>query len=484
LAEITETKLPKTKPAKTKTAPASKKDEIPKAVSFFDRMAAIEKADWGTRAKVKVYRLEPLIDQIRVSGQKYIAIYEEALTEERLKQDCGSGRYRLYLTFKGPTDFDKEIDSIEIELLDPHYPPKIPAGAWLDDPRNKKWAWAKPMLESKEQQPAAPSLNGLADTLRAVKEILPPQGKGAEEVLNTIRAVKEMTPIPPPATQDSTLTAIVELVKTQNTTAQAALTAAQERADKLLMQLIESRKGSGLETFKGVLTEIKDVFGVGSLKDLFTMGKDAVSDQITRHRRTDWMDILQTATPKVMDLLQPFAMVIGQNLMARAATTGAPGGVVANPGMQGAPPAATGQPSAAAPGLPPPAPANGQPANFQAIAQAIGQIAQPLLNYIRQDAPIEELGQDFASWIYDGFGPEPQERIRTLGVQNLVMVLRNNPIWHDKGPRGDQPSLAELGPKVDHFLTAFLAWKPEEDGPEEEEEEPAQTNLAAEVFGS
>jgi hypothetical protein len=467
-----------------KQGQAGKKDEIPKAISFFDRMGSIDKADWGTRAKVKIYRLEPLIDQIRISGQKYIAIYEEALTEERIKQDCGSGRYRLYLTFKGPTnEIDKEIDSVELELLDPHYPPKIPAGAWLDDPRNKKWEWARAMLESKTPQPNGASLGGLADTLRAVKEILPVQ-KGAEEVLNTIRAVKEMTPTPAPATQDATLTAIVELVKAQNLTAQNALAAAQERADKLLFKLLENdnKKTTGFDTFKSVLNEVKEVFGVSALKDLFTVGKDAVSEVAKgRSKMSGWMEFIQPAIPSIAEFLKPFGMAIAQNMIIKA--------------QQQNPPAQPQPPGGTTPQLQPgqqqqqpPPQTSGHESNPGLVA-FLSQIAQPLLNYVRMETDnVSELGGDFASWLYDGYGPDPQAMARQVGVQNLIVVLRGTPLWINKGPQNNLPSLAELGPKIEQFLNGFLSWNPPED--EEESNEQGQhvngapVDLSAEVFGS
>jgi hypothetical protein len=465
------TETPKTKAKKAgrnaKSVLPQKKDAIPKSMTFFDRMAGIEKADWGTRAKVKVYRIEPITDQIRVTGQKYIAIYEEAITEERLKQDCGSGRYRLYLTFKAPTELDKEIDMIELDVLDPHYPPKIPAGAWLDDPRNKKWEWARAMIETKEQQQAAgPSLNGLADTLRAVKEILPAPQK-ASEVLDTIRAVKEMSPTPPPATQDATLTAIVELVKAQNLQAQTALNAAQERADKLLFQLLDNKKGTGLETFKGVLTEIKDVFGVGSLKDLFSMGKEAVSEVTKgRSRMSGWMEFVQPALPAIVDFIKPFGMAIAQNMVIKAQQNGAQ-----------LPPAAAqpqAQPQQPNPGL----------------MAFIGRVGEPLLNYIRMEADPAELGNDFASWLYDGFGPVLQTNARQIGSQNLVMIFRGTPLWVDKGADGKQTSLAEMQPtRIEQFVNSFLAWNPPADDEDEETEQQhgvngAPVDLSSEVFGS
>src|SRR5271157_5168529 len=77
-------------------------DPLPKLREFFDTLARISPADWGSRASVKVYRLAPIFDALVGSKKKYIMLYmaAPAPTEETIKHDCGSGRYRLYLNFK------------------------------------------------------------------------------------------------------------------------------------------------------------------------------------------------------------------------------------------------------------------------------------------------------------------------------------------------------------------------------------------------
>ena len=78
----------------TPTAPPlkAKRDTVPKQDTFFGRIARVQKDDWGTRAKIKAYRLEPIIDRLRGSENKYITIYHEPITEEKMKIDHGSGR--------------------------------------------------------------------------------------------------------------------------------------------------------------------------------------------------------------------------------------------------------------------------------------------------------------------------------------------------------------------------------------------------------
>ena len=151
---IPPTSLP---PPSGRGRPPGRKDPVPKQMSFFDRLAKIDKQDWGTRAQVRVYRLEPIIDRLRGSERKYIRVYQEPLTEEQLKVDNGSGRYRLYLNYKAAAGPEQEIDSVEIDILDMKFPPQIPLGEWVDDPRNKRWGWAKAIIQQQAPQPPQPA---------------------------------------------------------------------------------------------------------------------------------------------------------------------------------------------------------------------------------------------------------------------------------------------------------------------------------------
>jgi hypothetical protein len=125
-AEAPKRKKPSTKPQKQEKT-TGRQDPTPKTVSFFSRVQGISKEDWGTRAALTLYRLEPIIDRTRGSEKKLVTKYEEPIDENRIKLDYGSGRYRLYLTFKMPgTKEGRELDSIEFDILDMAYPPKVP----------------------------------------------------------------------------------------------------------------------------------------------------------------------------------------------------------------------------------------------------------------------------------------------------------------------------------------------------------------------
>ena len=206
--EPTPTPTPPTPQAK------SKRDPVPKQATFFERIARVARADWGTRAKIKVYRLEPIIDRLRGSENKYITIYAEPITEEKLKIDQGSGRYRLYFNYKEPAGLDKEVDSIELDVMDMNFPPKVPAGEWVDDARNKKWAWARPAGAPGGPPAQAPLENAYETVLEIQDRERTRNGEKTSDIdrfTGMVTAVKTLLPEAPKATDNTMLNTIVTL---------------------------------------------------------------------------------------------------------------------------------------------------------------------------------------------------------------------------------------------------------------------------------
>lgn len=58
-----------------------------------------------------------------------------------------------------------------------------------------------------------------------------------------------------------------------------------------------------------------------------------------------------------------------------------------------------------------------------------------------------------------------------MGPIGIIAAFRSTPLWSDKGPQGNLPSLAELKPKLPAFFTAFLNWTPPELDDETEEQD-------------
>lgn len=448
------------------------KDAPPKFLEFFRKLSTYPLADWGTRVKVKVYRLEPITNQLLATGKKYVAIYmQPPVDEERIKQDAGSGRYRLYLNYKAPAEGEKEIDSVEIDILDMRYPPKVPKGAWLDDPRNQEWAWAREFYDKQGAQPAVPAAQGptmleTIDTVLDVAERLKPTpaapAQTAVQELNTLVAVAEK--LRPPET-------VPAFMQTQFTALQAQITAAQERADKLMLLLLEDRR-KGSTSSDGV-SVIKEV--VGGLKELVPTVKEFFPEGIGNgggggSRLNGWQEFAVALgnSPAVSSIISPLAGALAGVLVGRFT-----GG--ARPGQPPAPPPAYQPP---APHQPPSQPAALPGAELMPF---LAMIAPPMCNYIRTMAipgnEPEAMGKDFAGWVFDGYGGDPRymeaiQAARMMGPAGIITAFQSVPLWKDKGPNGMMVSLEELQAKLPAFFTAFLNYDPNaEDETEEDEEE-------------
>src|SRR5262249_12840599 len=137
------------------------------APNFFERLKDYPSQEWdGGQVVLTLYRLEPITDRT-TGGPKpvWVIKYGNPIDEERILLDHGSGRYRLYLNRAEPGRRKTVlIETHEFEIYNPKHAPKIPAGEWVEDPRNKKWAWAHP-----SRQRSDGSL-GVGDILELVRE--------------------------------------------------------------------------------------------------------------------------------------------------------------------------------------------------------------------------------------------------------------------------------------------------------------------------
>lgn len=140
---------------------------------FFALLADIPDADWP-KSLVYIWRRDPYTDNTNGGRDpKYIDVRNGAITETDIKTEHGSGTYKLQLNTQ-----DKYVAHTIASLEDPAYPPHIPPGDWMTNPRNKKWHSWKPLIEKWWQQklkdlagPAAPS-NGSDPAMQELASIV------------------------------------------------------------------------------------------------------------------------------------------------------------------------------------------------------------------------------------------------------------------------------------------------------------------------
>src|ERR1035441_3317920 len=188
-----------------------------RSISFFDRVRKGTKADWGTRAFIYVYCLEPICDLRQGGEKKYLVRIQAPVEDENfLMADYGSGKYRLTLVHRKPAgDKADTMDTIDVEIYNPKYPPKIPRSVWMADRRNERWAALLP----KEEPPVPPTGLGtitdafdtftkIQDNIRAQTPTAPPPLPPPDDVVKfkgMVDVVRSIMPQPAPATDNKIL---------------------------------------------------------------------------------------------------------------------------------------------------------------------------------------------------------------------------------------------------------------------------------------
>jgi len=142
----------------------AEREDVNAKESFWDYLNGLNSTDWESHM-LYVYMWDPIVDLTKGGREaKYRKRYTSTLNEESLKRDVGSGTYNLKLNrLDQATRKERTIRELVVNIFDPDYPPNIPPGGWLDDPRNKEWAWAKPLLEKKWAVPNPAQPNGSTD---------------------------------------------------------------------------------------------------------------------------------------------------------------------------------------------------------------------------------------------------------------------------------------------------------------------------------
>lgn len=454
------------KPLSRRTQGPPAKDMAETSHTFFQNCAKIDPQDWGTRCSVYLYRKEPVID--RTGDWHYVDKYDEnPQNEDRILSDHGSGKYRLMLNFTKPgATRSATLDTVVMTLINVRFPPKVAPGEWVDDSRNKRWAWAKASFP-KEPQNGNPT-GQVLETLKVFNDIrrgvadedkkpepapAPAPVNPVSQVRETIQALKELAPQPAPAaTENKTLDSIVQLMISQIQAQGAQNTA-------LLNAILQQRNPAATQD-KASLADTISVISdkLIPLVEKLKPGAEEVVNSITRRSKmTGWMEMIQPALPAVMEFFKPVGVALAQKLMTPQTVPQFMNG------MAGPPPAAPGA-------LPQPqAPATG---SFPPI---LNMIAVPMLTYMRVDADPRELGRDFASWVNEGYAGDPRfaqgmAMARAAGGNSVVVAFKGSPWWMDKGPAHDQASLAEMEAKFTVFVESFLAWRPDEEPQTEDDD--------------
>ncbi len=433
-------------------APAEPKPPT-KTPTFTQTMNKVPKADWGARANIYLYRVEPVIDRTRTGDPKFINCYAEPVNEERVMADYGSGRYKLILNFRKPgADTGDIIDSIYMDILNMQYPPKIPLGEWTDDPKNKRWAWAKQALSPAAAPAAAPPS---IDPLAAFGTFMDIQDRIEDRVKPAAAPVQAAT-VDPWAAAEKILNMrsdnpMVEILKTQMESQAKAMEAerarqftadqaARQREHELQQKLMDANKATAAPAQKDFLSQLID-FGGEALKtklvsSLFGGAAAAATEAPARAGRMNALEFISDFGPKALQTFAPLIDAAAHKIIN----------------------ATNGQPAANG---------NGQAIQTQQVRSAdpfgkfITDVVNPkMVMYFNAD-PTKEGGESFADVIYALF-PEHFERLQNFehpalaglkGADAIVMGYRNTPhIWQQIGPSREVQFV--------EFVKGFCGWNP------------------------
>jgi hypothetical protein len=409
--------------------PPKTQDRIPRVLSFFDKVAEIPKDDWGPRARIKIYRTEPSIDRVSLGKKRYVRDSLQPIDEDAIKRATwgGSGSYRLYLTYKAPNEREgKELDSVEVDILDTEYPPRLEPGEWLDLPENAKWKWAKGLLEPPPPVPQTP-MSSIVEVMNATNEIRKTAIEEMRQAAPAAAAENPMVTAMGLAKELLTIRAdnpMVTMMSEQLTAMRAELAAQRARSDMLTDKLSEKAKQEDKPA--DPLQTIKSIFD--TFKSVREQAADVMPSSGGRSRLGPWMEFFQPVLPGIVDMLKPVAVAIAQQ------------GSQPNPAPR---PQIQQTPSAHPP--------------QEDFAVFLDLITPRMFHFLRD---YEDPAPEFASWFHDGWGPTAQRAVDTIngmgGVPAVMNFYRASKHW---------PQISGIEPQFTQFLADVIAWKPEGEEP-------------------
>lgn len=445
---------------------------------FFDRLKDL---DWEKHL-LYLYRLQPLVDRTSGGDPKYILKYSEAIDEDRVMQDHGSGVYQVRLTkSKDGAAKTNEVERHTFEIFNIKYPPQIPVGVWLDDHRNERWKGFKEIMQSPppEQRngPPAQDVGKLVQTIG--KELRDGQvdptkqfeaqtaayqtglrqgietGKSAAPASDESKLLETLLPLllRPAPTQDNSVVQVLTLqleaereqrkadreqARSDREAADRRADAAEKRHDALMTGLLAKKEDTGLD----VMEKFTKMFS--AFQSLSAGGLGATDDSWTGI----FKEGIREAAPDLMRTLAPAAAGILGGLGQGAPRQVPPPSVSRETLSPNLPPTSTGVAPPAAQQPPPFDP------QFRDAYTCIFMSQGAILNHMRAG----KSGLDFGDWLAEGPGELEIEKLKAAGPENLIKFIASQipAFWGELQP-------VQL--KFQGFLGELMAWSANEEEP-------------------
>lgn len=442
----TETKPPKS--GRPKAAEGAPQGKVPAGGpafmppdDFFSAVSGITADQWPFRM-IYGYRLAPITDR-RSSGQPfYLAKYSGPIDQDQVMRDFGSGMYRFLLNETPPGGGKSQtIARCDLSIMNFDYPPKVPAGEWVDDVRNRDWDWCRSKLGPQAAQGNGGTASDLAAAVTQVIRETRPETNDKEQT-GLVTAFMEMarsnqalmSQVSDPKRGLEMIALLLPLLKPAD----------KSGPDPLIQMLMEDRKAMREEmaemrrareshpnkSWLEVALENEEM-----MRRIFGKGNGPAGPQLD-----GWAAVIDKGIDKLGGAIAPVVPLIIQGVMQRQAQQNrtqapAPTIVQTNPAPL---PAPTEQPT-------PPAPektatAEGGPdVNQIALLQKYGQVISQALPFMVdrfKDYDSDKnpgVGYDCRDWFCtpQRFGNVVWEGLRTeIGIEQFVGIAKGIPqVW-------------------------------------------------------
>jgi len=467
---------PPARSARTKTAPAKKKqarrspiddddqldrmtgEDPPFAVTaaitspngsdeadFWMWLSAFSDDDWQ-RMIVYMWRCEPITDKRTGGRPTHVEKIGRSFDIDYVKEKHGSGIYRVDVCQIEPTgNKQKRIRQHYFSILNMDYPPRVPPGDWIDDPANAKWKWAEAKIKSAYDGPTNgnggngagfqnPSdlFNTVLGGIRTLRGEMSDNKDLASSVIELVRDSRDqMAMLSDPTRQLSMIEKLIAMIQPKETNGGS------ERLiiDLLREDLREARKEmreirNAQPAPKSLLEQVEEA------KALFKVmnpgsGAAAASNDI-------WPSIIGTAVEKLAPVLP--ALVAWLTRPQNGAPAPAPGTMTApmyQQPMQQPPPGTPARMPAASPnpasgdgaGAPQPTEAEMEQerAQMQSVLMTHGATIQKCVPFLIDHFQSDLSGYEFRDWFISREGVIKWNQLKTdCGPERLCALALSN----------------------------------------------------------
>ena len=457
------------------------------SIGFFARLQKFQGAEWE-KLKIYLYRLAPITDRTAGGNPvKFLTIYREAIDEEMVLKEWGSGRYRCLLNQAKEKGEAIPIDRVEFEIENINFPPKVPPGEWVDDPRNRRWAWANPNKDQSHQQqangttvieakptPIKELVDGVERLQRLASPAAPPPVAAPDpvaQIKGTVDAMKgmaEMMKPPAPAAPDNTL----------QTFLLAELTAERSTNRELMGKLLDRANAPAAAPPADPLRDLAMKMLEKRLEKMDEKPEaESAAERVSRMNGTQELivELTKAVSPVLEKAMGLFTVMAASKQPPPAARPRPPATVDVAP---------TGTPTAEQPPQqtqeqPPQQPETPQPTMEQAQQQILNYVLGTATPTLQQYLDTSD-GDSFATWFCDTtFSlpgvPPPFNRLsgvdalkfaKQTGKPAIIEAYKKAPaLWQQIAPN------SEAEEKFIRFLDEFLAYDPEAEAEEDDEKD-------------